>query len=214
MPLPPPITSRTNARVKRLRAAFSGKASRPGERVGIEGWKTLLQAAEAGLTLETVAVLGNASDVAPKLSSLTARDILVLAPQVMASVADTLSPPEVIATVTIPQDRADPPASGTFLVLEDIQDPGNLGTLIRSAEAFGVQHVYLSPGCANPWAPKVLRASAGSVLRQPVSREALAPVLRALRDGGVQVLAAVAAAAASALAAATSGGWGFLRSWK
>ena len=54
------------------------------------------------------------------------------------------------------------PKDACVLMLEEIQDPGNLGTLLRSAQAAGIQYVALSEGCAEPWAPKVLRAAMGA----------------------------------------------------
>lgn len=206
MPAPAPITSRTNARVKLLRAAFSGKASRPGELVGVEGIKAVQQAFEAGLRIDALAVAAScvADPAVEQLLSLIPQDPLVLADPIMASVTDTGSAPPLVATVAIPEDRLDAPPSvnpsvtpngtpsGLFLLLEAIQDPGNLGTLIRSAEAFSVERVFLSPGCANPWSPKVLRASAGSVFRQPVRKQSLSSAITALQRDGVRIVGAVA----------------------
>ena len=62
----------------------------------------------------------------------------------------------------------DLPHNGRFLALERVQDPGNVGALIRSAAAFGFDGVILSPGCADPFGPKVLRASMGAAGRMPV----------------------------------------------
>ena len=58
--------------------------------------------------------------------------------------------------------------SSVVLVIESLQDPGNLGTLLRSAEAFGVRQVFVTPDTVNRWNPKVVRASAGSVFRMPM----------------------------------------------
>ncbi len=63
------------------------------------------------------------------------------------------------------------------LVLDGLQDPGNAGTLIRAAEAFGATGVMLTPGSVNPWNPKAIRASAGSAFRVPVLRDATPDVL-------------------------------------
>lgn len=194
MRLPPAITSRTNAKVKALRAAFGGRASQPGELVGVEGWKSVLEAARAGLQFETLAVTeaGADGEEVRRIADVQSREFLVLRDDVMASVADTVSPPQVVATVLIPEEGRVGPASGVFLLLEAIQDPGNLGTLIRSAEAFGVEQVFLSPGCANPWSPKVMRASAGSVFRQAVVKRAMGEAIKDLQQRGVRVMGAVA----------------------
>ncbi len=192
-PLPPPITSRTNARVKALRAAFSGKAGRPGELAGIEGWKTISEALGAGLLFDTLAVSEDTGLSQEQIAAVQPRELLILSRQVMASVADLQSAPEIVATVAIPHDNRQGPQSRVYLLLEDIQDPGNLGTLIRSADAFGVEQVTLSPGCANPWSPKVIRASAGSVFRVPVVKRPFEFVFPAMRKQGIRLLGAVVA---------------------
>ena len=194
-PTPPAITSRTNANVKALRAAFSGKASRAGEVVGIEGEKSVLEAWKAGLRFECLAFV-SAPDVEEAYAGIVANVrphvALTLTPEVMASVVDTGSSPAVAGSVMIPEKERQGPPSRIFLLLEEIQDPGNVGTLLRSAEAFGVERVYLSPGCANPWSPKVIRSSAGSIFRQPLRRQSMPAAIAELKSEGVRVLGAVA----------------------
>lgn len=195
--LPTPITSRANARVKALRQAFSGTAAQPEDLVGIEGATLMGEAHRSGLRFDTIFFRKRADDLVSydAISHLQPRDVLVLNPEVFDSVVNTTSPHSIAATVKIPPHR-EPAASpkGCLLVLEDIQDPGNLGTLLRSAEAFGVQEIYLTPGCANPWNPKAIRASAGSVFRSPVQRAAIADALQRLRKLQVPIAAAVAGA--------------------
>ena len=85
----------------------------------------------------------------------------------------------------------DLPHNGRFLALERVQDPGNVGALIRSAAAFGFDGVILSPGCADPFGPKVLRASMGAAGRMPVvTCPNLADALAQLRAWGSTCLAA------------------------
>ena len=80
---------------------------------------------------------------------------------------------------------------GRYLALERVQDPGNVGTLIRSAAAFGFDGVILSEGCASPYAPKTLRASMGAAVRVPVIETGpLPPALARLRQLGIRCLAA------------------------
>ena len=78
-----------------------------------------------------------------------------------------------------------------MVVLVEVQDPGNVGTIVRSAEAFGATGLAATRGTANPFSPKALRASAGSALRLPVLAGASAPVLLTqLRASGVRIFAA------------------------
>jgi TrmH family RNA methyltransferase len=77
------------------------------------------------------------------------------------------------------------------VVMAAVQDPGNIGTIVRSAEAFGATGVVTTRGSADPWSPKALRASAGSGLRVPVLRGMAIPVLLAqLRVAGIKIVAA------------------------
>ena len=201
---PPPITSRTNARVKALRSAFTGKASEPGDLVGIEGYTAVKEASRSRLRLDTLFVAETAAhDLLTDdfLSLLRPREVLVLSREVFDSVVDTVSPQEVGATVEIPRHPVVGIGEGTqiSLVLEDIQDPGNLGTLIRSAEAFGVDEVFLTPGCANAWNAKAVRASAGSVFRQPIRRMPITDCLRMFRERGIAIAGAVVERAGATL---------------
>jgi RNA methyltransferase, TrmH family len=194
MPVPAPITSKSNARVKALRASFSGKPSQPGDLLGLEGEHLIAEAIRSGLVLETLFLREGSEDVLarPALAAVDAHSTLTLSRDVFASVVETASPQGIAATLLIPTlaPPTQQPESIT-LILESLQDPGNLGTLIRSAEAFGVQQIFLTPDTVNPWNPKVVRASAGSVFRVPITRAPLAQIVALLQKGTV-LYAAVA----------------------
>ncbi len=123
-----------------------------------------------------------------------ARSTVLLSRDVFASAVETASPQGIAATILHPRGRAGaaPQPQSIALVLESLQDPGNLGTLIRSAEAFGAQHIFLTPDTVNPWNPKVVRASAGSVFRMPITRAPLAQIAAQLAQQGTVLYAAVA----------------------
>ena len=106
------------------------------------------------------------------------------APNVLERVATTESPQPVLAVVHQRSQRV--PDGATFVVVADrLADPGNAGTIIRSAEAAGADAVVLTEGSVDPYNPKVVRASAGSLFRLPV----VATDLVALRAAGLRVLA-------------------------
>ncbi|MCY3632463.1 MAG: RNA methyltransferase [bacterium] len=91
---------------------------------------------------------------------------------VLAKVGSVVTPQGVMATARIP-DLA-PLAEGDFIVeLAGVADPGNAGTIVRSAVAAGAQAVVFSPGSVDPWNPKTVRASAGALFRVPLTVEAL-----------------------------------------
>ncbi|MES2392627.1 MAG: RNA methyltransferase, partial [Acidobacteriota bacterium] len=186
------ITSRTNARVKALRAAFSGKASRAGEMVGIEGEHLIAEALRSGVRLETVFVREGSERVLGRLG-LKAQDVVLLGADAFDSAVGTESPQGIAATLAIPAVvEVEAAKVEMVLVLEALQDPGNVGTLLRSAEAFGVSVVMMTPECANVWGPKVMRASAGSVFRVPMLRAPLREIAERLKGFDVRVFAAVA----------------------
>jgi TrmH family RNA methyltransferase len=192
---PTPITSKSNARVKSLRASFSGNASLPGDVLGIEGEHLIAEAIRSGYTLETLFLREGSESILtrPSLSTLDPRITLLLSRDVFASAVETASPQGIAAIILLhaPAPPTPQPQS-TILVLEGLQDPGNLGTLIRSAEAFGAQQIFVTPDTVNQWNPKVVRASAGSVFRIPILRAPLQQIAERLVQQGTTLYAAVA----------------------
>lgn len=87
------------------------------------------------------------------------------------SLCDTTTPQGVLGVFKIPQPIIDLDATGIVVALEDVQDPGNVGTIIRTADAFGVAGIILSEGCADLYSPKVLRSAMGSVFHLPIVRK-------------------------------------------
>ena len=95
------------------------------------------------------------------------------------ALADTRSPQDVLALFARPKGQKLVSTNGPIIVLDGVQDPGNVGTIIRLAAAFDCDGVLLLPGCADPFGPKAIRASVGAVLRVPVVQGTLAD----LHDG-------------------------------
>lgn len=91
--------------------------------------------------------------------------------RVLAEVAPTRHPQGVLAIVAEPRPSPWSRQGGVGLLLDRVQDPGNVGAIARSAAALGASGLLLSPGCADPFHPAAVRASAGAVLRLPVERE-------------------------------------------
>jgi TrmH family RNA methyltransferase len=190
----PIITSRSNARVKSLRASFSGKASRAGDLVGIEGGVLIGEALRSGMQIDAVFCREDCVGLLPDeiAASVSTSDVVVLSKDVFDSAVGAVSPQGVAAMMVIPElTRV---REGVVLMLEDLQDPGNLGTLLRSAEAFGVGQVFMTPATVNAWNPKTIRASAGSVFRVSVLRCSLAEMRAAASERGMKIFAAVASA--------------------
>ena len=89
--------------------------------------------------------------------------------ELLKGLSDTETPQGVLAECALP-DLAPPDRlpAGRYLVLDGVQDPGNVGTIWRTADAFGADGILLLPGCADPFAPKTVRATMGACFRLPV----------------------------------------------
>lgn len=117
----------------------------------------------------------------------------VVSDEVFQSVSDTVTPQGALALVRQPSWSLDPSELGDgcrLLLLDDIQDPGNLGTMIRTAEAAGVTMVVMREGCADIFNPKVIRSTMGSIFRVPFVVDDLVSVVEALKAEGVIVYGA------------------------
>jgi RNA methyltransferase, TrmH family len=183
------ITSKANGRVKQLRAVFAGNVRLVDGPVAIEGEHLLEEALKSGLTLKTV-FLREGRGVPAGLPERV--EVVRLAEEVFVSAVETQSPQGVAALVIPPVWKLEDVLAGVPLILiaAGVQDPGNLGTLVRSAEAFGATGVIVTPGTVSAWNQKALRASVGSVFRVPVVA-AGAKEVRGLKKRGVRLVAAV-----------------------
>jgi TrmH family RNA methyltransferase len=159
--------------------------------VGIEGETLLGEALRSGMMLKTVFVRAGRELPAGLPRGL---EVVWLAEEVFASAVETQSPQGVAALMVPPVWKLEDVVrdGALMLVAAGLQDPGNLGTLVRSAEAFGAAGVLTTPGTVSGWNQKAVRASAGSVFRVPVVGVTMAE-LAGLRGRGVRLLAAVAA---------------------
>jgi TrmH family RNA methyltransferase len=184
------ITSRSNARIKQLRAAFAGQARLSGGLVAIEGDNLLNEALRSGMVLKTIFISERRELPRSVPKSV---EVLWLANDIFASVVETQSPQGIAALLVPPVHKLDAviKEASLLVVAAGLQDPGNLGTLIRSAEAFGATGVVTTPGTVSAWNQKSLRASAGSVFRTPVVAATLED-LASLKSQGIQIAAAVA----------------------
>ncbi len=120
-------------------------------------------------------------------------ETLLLPDKLFATAVPSDSPQGVAALVRCPVFTVDnvlaKSATGPVLAISGVQDPGNLGTILRSAEAFGASGVLLGEGTVSPFNSKVVRASAGSVFRLPIARAKLAEILPQMRSQGLRLVA-------------------------
>jgi RNA methyltransferase, TrmH family len=191
------VQSRQNARVKELRAAFARISKTEQGHIAIEGEHLLEEAVAAGLHIAAVFVREGNEPLLHTLSLSQDTEILVLPPDVFLSAVSTESPQGIAALVEPPSfslaQILSARATPLILIAAGLQDPGNLGTLVRTAEAFGATGLITLPGTVSPWNQKALRASAGSVFRLPVVVSRENELFAALAARGIATLAAVAA---------------------
>ncbi len=162
-----------NPRIERLRELRSGRGRRDQGRFAIEGGTLIAEAQRSGVTLRELYLRTDVLHERPDLVALESPTLPVftVAPNLFARLSDVETPTGMLATVDLPPTdaRAILMAPGTVLLLAGVSDPGNAGTLLRSAEAFGATGVLVGQGGVDPFSPKVVRAAMGSLFRLPVA---------------------------------------------
>ncbi len=189
------IEGRHNSQVKELRQAFSrGELTSDGY-CAIEGFRILDEAIRSGLRFRTVFFSESAAARAEKLLSQLGVQVetLLLPDKLFAGAVPSDAPQGVAALARWKEfsleDVVARSKAGPLLVIAGVQDPGNLGTILRSAEAFGAGGVLLGEGTVSPFNPKVVRASAGSVFRLPVARAKLHDAIGLMKERGLRMVA-------------------------
>jgi TrmH family RNA methyltransferase len=191
------VNSKQNPRVKELRAALLRPGRGDAEIVALEGFHLVSEAVRSRVAMETVFVAQGNEKLLQELGIPDSVEVLVVPREILDSALSTESP-QPIAALAMPRSWTwedlfpKPPFRPLVVVLAGVQDPGNLGTILRSAEAFGASGVVCLPGTVSPWNPKALRASAGSIFRLPLIWAKADRCLDTLHGAGIQTLAAMA----------------------
>ena len=196
---PRKITSADNARFRALlKLQHSSRERRKAGRSLLDGVHLVAAYLQHAGTPEEI-VVSEAGLADPEIASLlgnAAAEPLVLADGLFRELSSVATPTGIIAVVETPRPRALPDAPGACVMLEDIQDPGNLGSILRSSAAAGIGEVYLAEPSVQAWSPRVLRAGMGAhfVLRiyegadlEVLVRDFPGRVLATVRDGAVPV---------------------------
>ena len=178
------ITSRKNQKIQEWRKlASSGAFRRERGRAVCDGRKLLEEALSCGVSVETVIAADGADlSVFPDVS------VVRMPEDLLSYVSPMKTPQEILFVCRIPE-RKQVRQGSRFAVLEGVQDPGNVGAVLRTARAMGYDAVYLLPGCADPWSPRAVRASMGAVFQLPVM-EADFGDMEELKRCGVHLYAA------------------------
>ena len=169
------ISSPANPHVKHIRSLAADRRERRRERLFVlEGVRLVADALEQGGALDLVLYAPDQLDDTPpgrRLHEQLRRlpGSYEATPQVVAAASDTVHPQGVVALARWPQ--IEPERPGIILVLDAIQDPGNMGTLLRSAEAIGVAQVLCVNGTVDAYSPKVVRAAMGAHMRLALEQD-------------------------------------------
>ena len=199
------VTSKENQWVKEWRGLCdSAKKRRESGLFAIEGARLCGDALRSGVIIKAVlytpAALAIYGDVVGQLIEAAETD-MEISPEISRYMGDTANPQGVFCIAKMLDnsliiDKIN--IMGIYSALEDIQDPGNLGTVIRTAEALGLDGILLSDGCCDVYNPKVLRSSMGGVFRLPLVRVGnMTRAVTALQEMGMTAYACIVDAAAT-----------------
>lgn len=189
------IEGRHNALVKELRAAFAHGEPTPEGFCAVEGMRILEEAIRSGLKFKAVFFRASAENKAERLLPQLAAHVetLLLPDKLFASAVPSETPQGVAALVRCKSFKLEgvlaKSQAGPLVAIAGVQDPGNLGTILRSAEAFDAGGVLLGEGTVSPFNSKVIRASAGSVFRLPIVQAKLPETLERMRELGLRLIA-------------------------
>jgi TrmH family RNA methyltransferase len=161
------------ARVKALIGSRGVKERKAAGQFVAEGLQCAREAlvANNGPTIETLYVTSNGRIKVEELADLSAFNVVDVSDEVMKEMSETITPQGILAVCTIPQRNLSSitlDGSRRFIYLSEVQDPGNAGTILRSADAFAMDAVITSPGSVDMYSPKVVRSTAGSLWHIPV----------------------------------------------
>ena len=172
------ITSRQNPTVVKLCALLDKKERRKSRLFRIDGHKLFSEAIECGAEIELVAVSADKADRFKALTAKAGAKTVLLSPEVFSKITDEKAPDGIIAVVkyidglhkvlSVSDIPAIAASGRRIMAFESLRDPGNLGTVIRSASAFGVDTLILSADCADIYNPKTLRGAMGAIFSREI----------------------------------------------
>jgi TrmH family RNA methyltransferase len=194
-----PITSRENEKIRHLRALAEPKERKKSKAFLIEGIKMVEEALGTGAPVAQViaapSLLRRHGKSVLTIAASRGVDVLWVSEHLMDVIAESKTPQPVMAEVRIAEHSANAllaPEQGLIVIAHQLQDPGNLGTIIRTCEAVSASGVAITQNTVDPYGPKAVRASMGSILRVPVAKiDDAGDFLKACQEKGFQTVALV-----------------------
>ena len=170
------IESLHSPHVARVKALIGSKGAKERREQGLfvaEGLQCAREAlvSKSGPRIETLYLTNNGRSKVEEVTDLAKFNVVDVSDEVMKEMSETITPQGILAVCTIPQVDLNSIAlngSRKFIYLSEVQDPGNAGTILRSADAFAMDAVITSPGSVDMYSPKVVRSTAGSLWHIPV----------------------------------------------
>lgn len=176
------ITSKANQLIKQTKKLLQKKHRQ--QSYLIEGWHLFEEAQQSGQGFRHIFVL---EELAERVADQ--EKVVLVSADVLKELTDSPSPQGIIAEVDMPQLAFPTDYQGKYLILEDVQDPGNLGTIIRTADAAGFEGVFLSEKSADVYNSKTLRSMQGSHFHLPIWRTDIYKICREMQVHNTPVLA-------------------------
>lgn len=176
------ITSKANPVIKKVKKLQQKKYR--SETYLIEGWHLFEEAMTAGVPIRRIFVTEDQVDKVAHLSQ-----VQLVGLEVLKDLADSPSPQGIVAEVELTKETLPRQLQGSYLILEDVQDPGNVGTLIRTADAAGYSGVIITDKTADIYNLKTLRSMQGSHFHLPIYRLPLTEILEAVENSRLPLIA-------------------------
>lgn len=183
------LTSLQNPKLKALRSLHSRKGRKQSGSFLLETTKLVQEAFKSRWPLDEVFAT---EEWVARYGAVEGVPLTLVSERLFSQLVTTESPEGVVAVARLPEKSELPEPTGTafYVVADALQDPGNLGTIIRTADAVGATAVLVGPGTVDPYSPKVVRATMGSLFHLPVLvRPALYDDLAKLKAQGVSLFA-------------------------
>ena len=176
------ITSKTNSVVKNTKKLHQKKYRKTSYL--IEGWHLFEEAVQAGAKIEKIFVL---AEYAARLGDYP--QTVLVTEEILLDLADSQTPQGIVAVIQKEEERLPDFSQGKYLFLEDVQDPGNVGTMIRTADAAGFSGVIVSSKSADIYSLKTLRSMQGSHFHVPIYRMTVETFVEEAKKGNLPILA-------------------------
>ena len=188
------ITSKDNEIIKHIRKLKDKKERDISNEFIVEGIKMLEEAINEGADIKTVVVcddcLGNSKIATDLLYEIAKENIIYVPEKIFNLISDVKTPQGILAVIKKSDTSKIEYTDDLFLILDNIQDPGNLGTIIRTADSINLKQIIVPKGSADSYNPKVVRSSMGAIFRVKVIEvDDLVKAIKEMKKNKIKVLA-------------------------